>query len=531
MDSGLLDGHGMRAMQAKRSRTNGHQHQGSVHCAVQLTARWKRNRYNYAQATTAANQGAHRGLMMPTAGRGAPSDTRRPRTQRPEWAVNHMSKKAKAFWHSQRQRELREERRAKELVEQYHGQKRATAAARRRPATARRRPATARAGPSKGRASSSPQRPRPPPGRRRPHTARVPRTRPTDDGGGGGGGDNDGGGGGNGGNLLPGGADGLGGASTPPPPRPPRGGRRLTGLHAGSIELSDADKEQRSGDQVAHVLQSLLGSRRKLFGRAIQNAQDVFQAFDRDGSGRLDYGEFTQALKRLGLGLSAEQVGSLMRAMDADRDGSIDATEFVRHLEGAEARLTAAKRTRKLRARGGGGSAGTRSPGGAAAEDDDAGTGAGAGGQSEEALAPPPPPTPAEIVASMSKKQRKDALFKAMLTEDELMIVTLVNDGGVGLDIVRTNRLTAKHETPVEVAQTAGKLRAVAVVDSIVTQRRQQAVCQALVSKHEVLQSLSAMVEGKLSLERPPLAGEQNSRPAQLTNTLSLYSTERNAPL
>ena len=62
----------------------------------------------------------------------------------------------------------------------------------------------------------------------------------------------------------------------------------------------------------------------------------AFRAIDKDGSGSLDYSEFMQAMRRLGLGLKDDQTMELARAMDADGDGTIDIEEFCAALERAE---------------------------------------------------------------------------------------------------------------------------------------------------------------------------------------------------
>jgi Ca2+-binding EF-hand superfamily protein len=48
-------------------------------------------------------------------------------------------------------------------------------------------------------------------------------------------------------------------------------------------------------------------SDRKLYGKALADAAEAFRVMDKDGSGALDAAEFGSALKRMGLGLTAEQ--------------------------------------------------------------------------------------------------------------------------------------------------------------------------------------------------------------------------------
>eukprot|EP01048_Picozoa_sp_COSAG05_P011953 COSAG05_NODE_1164_length_5652_cov_6.810733_5_plen_311_part_00 len=124
----------------------------------------------------------------------------------------------------------------------------------------------------------------------------------------------------------------------------PRAAVRRQRRHAGQLVLSDTERQQRAADQVAVVLQTLAGSRRQLHGTLLKDAGATFRSFDRDGSGKLDYEELGEALKRLGLGLGSDQLRSLAQAMDGDRDGHIDLHEFVQHIEGASERLAKAKR-------------------------------------------------------------------------------------------------------------------------------------------------------------------------------------------
>ena len=104
-------------------------------------------------------------------------------------------------------------------------------------------------------------------------------------------------------------------------------------LRADKFELSEEDKLQRQSTTVAMVLNRLIGSRRKVYGKLMRDAEQVFRTLDKDGSGALDYAEFAVALKRMGLGLSPTQVRQLIDVMDENHDGLIDCGEFVSNLE------------------------------------------------------------------------------------------------------------------------------------------------------------------------------------------------------
>ena len=108
-------------------------------------------------------------------------------------------------------------------------------------------------------------------------------------------------------------------------------------LRGGRLQLSQDEKHWRQSDQVAMVLNQLIGSKRKVYGKLMRDAEHVFSILDTDGSGKLDYEEFRVALKRMGLGLSPNQVGQLIEVMDRDRDGFIDRLEFTAGLDAARA--------------------------------------------------------------------------------------------------------------------------------------------------------------------------------------------------
>ena len=50
---------------------------------------------------------------------------------------------------------------------------------------------------------------------------------------------------------------------------------------------------------------------------------------DKDGSGTMTVDEFSDALLRLGLGLTAVQVGEVLQAVDADGNGTVEYDEFI----------------------------------------------------------------------------------------------------------------------------------------------------------------------------------------------------------
>jgi len=55
----------------------------------------------------------------------------------------------------------------------------------------------------------------------------------------------------------------------------------------------------------------------------------LFQAIDKDGSGRLGRDELSMAVKRMGLHVKADELDNLFNSMDEDRDGNLDLPEFI----------------------------------------------------------------------------------------------------------------------------------------------------------------------------------------------------------
>jgi hypothetical protein len=107
-------------------------------------------------------------------------------------------------------------------------------------------------------------------------------------------------------------------------------------------ELSEEERlrrfAERQADQIANVLNQLIRGKRHLYGKIMRDANSAFSAIDADGNGSLDRQEFSQALNRLGLGATDDQVKTLFQAMDRDKDGMVSGDEFVTFLSKAAAR-------------------------------------------------------------------------------------------------------------------------------------------------------------------------------------------------
>ena len=101
-----------------------------------------------------------------------------------------------------------------------------------------------------------------------------------------------------------------------------------------ALHLSGAERRDRERHAILHTLRQAMHSKRQVFGHDIQDPAHVFAAFDTDGSGSVSPDELSQALKRLRLGLSEEQIGRLAAFLGVDGDGDIDYGELLGFLRG-----------------------------------------------------------------------------------------------------------------------------------------------------------------------------------------------------
>jgi len=84
------------------------------------------------------------------------------------------------------------------------------------------------------------------------------------------------------------------------------------------------------------VIRKAVEHKRKLYGHGIEDTRSLFVAMDADKSGMVSTDEMTDALHRLGLGLSPAEVSELLNHMhfDENRDGEISYEEFAKALHG-----------------------------------------------------------------------------------------------------------------------------------------------------------------------------------------------------
>lgn len=105
-------------------------------------------------------------------------------------------------------------------------------------------------------------------------------------------------------------------------------------VFSGKFTLSRQEKKQREHQNVLRVIQQAMAAKRSLHGQSLSDSRAVFSAMDRDSAGTVDQDEFAAAMRRLGLGLTAEQVHTLAQGLDRDNDGVIDYEELLSFLHG-----------------------------------------------------------------------------------------------------------------------------------------------------------------------------------------------------
>ena len=96
----------------------------------------------------------------------------------------------------------------------------------------------------------------------------------------------------------------------------------------GALHLDHAERRQRQQAAAVHAIRQIMHSHRHLFGENISTVQQLFRAMDTDRSGRIEQTEFHAALTRLGLGLTTQQLNELWQGFDLDGDGAINYTEL-----------------------------------------------------------------------------------------------------------------------------------------------------------------------------------------------------------
>lgn len=98
---------------------------------------------------------------------------------------------------------------------------------------------------------------------------------------------------------------------------------------AGAMRLGPEERQMRQLANLIDVLRQAMAHRsRKLYGKTVRDWKGVFAVIDRDGNGSVTQAEFKAAMRRLGLGLSDQQVEDLMLLLDPDGSGAIEFREL-----------------------------------------------------------------------------------------------------------------------------------------------------------------------------------------------------------
>ena len=112
---------------------------------------------------------------------------------------------------------------------------------------------------------------------------------------------------------------------------------KMSHTQAKTHELNKEEKDHRQAASVFRVIkQQMKSGNRKLYGKKLSDAKQIFALMDKDGGGYLSEKEFGTALDRLGLGLSAKQVDEVLAFIDKDGSGTVEYREFITLLGGGE---------------------------------------------------------------------------------------------------------------------------------------------------------------------------------------------------
>ncbi|KAM9673822.1 uncharacterized protein ACIGJ3_008489 [Trichechus inunguis] len=94
------------------------------------------------------------------------------------------------------------------------------------------------------------------------------------------------------------------------------------------IAMVDTD-----GDGVIDFQEFLAAIAKRMKGKDTEeNTLAVFREFDVDGNGHITVAELKQAMGKLGVKLSEEEVDGMIREADVDQDGKVNYQEFLRML-------------------------------------------------------------------------------------------------------------------------------------------------------------------------------------------------------
>ena len=98
----------------------------------------------------------------------------------------------------------------------------------------------------------------------------------------------------------------------------------------GGVPVSFESREYAMARALRQALRDAIRRKRRVYGQVLQTPTDIFRVFDRDGTGKLSADDLKQALTKLGLGYTAQQLHLLSEFLDTNGDGAIDYREMVR---------------------------------------------------------------------------------------------------------------------------------------------------------------------------------------------------------
>ena len=97
-----------------------------------------------------------------------------------------------------------------------------------------------------------------------------------------------------------------------------------------ALHLSPAERRSCERSAILNSLQEAMAAKRHVFGSSMDDPAHVFAAIG--GSGSVSPDEIFEALRRLGLGLSQDQLERLLAFIDVDGDGQVDYAELLSFL-------------------------------------------------------------------------------------------------------------------------------------------------------------------------------------------------------
>eukprot|EP01043_Picozoa_sp_COSAG02_P054700 COSAG02_NODE_6234_length_3707_cov_3.105044_1_plen_475_part_00 len=113
--------------------------------------------------------------------------------------------------------------------------------------------------------------------------------------------------------------------------RPPHPFNLTTDYGDALVQQPSAEERRKRESQLnaLRVLRTKIEQSCRMNGRTITDVESMFDAMDKDGSGGMDYAEFTQGLKALGIVFGPKQLDAVLEALDANGDGQVTISEFV----------------------------------------------------------------------------------------------------------------------------------------------------------------------------------------------------------